>query len=254
MYERGLPPGDFPHPGGLRPGPAFALVTWNAGSPAQRGAHRPATAAPGRGGDRARVRALPAAPPGVHRRRPPAARPPRHLRHPRRAGGLRADGELHRAGCAARRRARPAVRAGAGVEPPPLPLPPALRGAHLPLAHVERLHHPAHRRGRPLLRNRVLSVDNARYLARDAARRPASSLTPRLSPPYSKLRPRPTYRFTPQNVRGSSHQKREPPARRNFDERDMSPRDADAILPALALAGVGARAAAGVEQRGTRLR
>src|SRR6266481_2909474 len=28
MYERGLPPGDFPHPGGLRPGPAFALVTY----------------------------------------------------------------------------------------------------------------------------------------------------------------------------------------------------------------------------------
>src|SRR5207247_8807355 len=95
--------GDFPHPGGLRPGPAFALVTWNAGSPAQRGAHRPATAAPGRGGDRARLRALPAAPPGVHGRRPPATRPPRHLRHPRRGGGLRAAGELHRAGLGARR-------------------------------------------------------------------------------------------------------------------------------------------------------
>src|SRR5437867_7917192 len=85
--------GDFPHPGGLRPGPAFALVTWNAGSPAQRGAHRPATAAPGRGGDRARVRALPAAPPGAHRRRPPAARPPRHLRHPRRRSEERRVGK-----------------------------------------------------------------------------------------------------------------------------------------------------------------
>src|SRR2546427_8911147 len=123
MYERALPPGDFPHPGGLRPGPAFALVTWNAGSPAQRGANRPATAAPGRGGDRARVRALPAAPPGVHSRRPPTARPPRHLRHPRRAGGLRAAGELYLAGGAGRRRARPPLRDWATSEPSPTPPP-----------------------------------------------------------------------------------------------------------------------------------
>src|SRR5437773_5017617 len=93
---------------------------------------------------------------------PPSARGPRtlppssltvrlHGRPSYRGGGLRADGELHGAGCAARRRARAPLRARAGGEPPPLPLPPALRGADLPLAHVERLHHAAHHGGRPLL-------------------------------------------------------------------------------------------------------
>src|SRR5439155_1431556 len=66
--------------GGCAAAAHLALSRENADPPAQRGAHRPATSAPGRGRDRARVRVLPAASPGARRRRRPAAHPLPHLR------------------------------------------------------------------------------------------------------------------------------------------------------------------------------